>query len=187
MTQWNDEAAKRLKRTFLVEENEMKGFTLIELLVVVLIIGILSSVALPQYQKAIIKSRFVGYMNWVDSAVKAQELFYLANGKYASRFEDLDITVHAGLVFLRGNETEEAWGNKKSGPGELLFVLGSQYAYVWMRTRYGDMEYVRYYGSQAKRLCYAPMDAAPLNGICQSLGGTLFQPVPPVWNIYRLP
>ena len=57
-----------------------KGFTLIELLVVVLIIGILSSVALPQYNRAVERARATEAVVQMDALTQAIDRFVLANG-----------------------------------------------------------------------------------------------------------
>jgi len=71
------------------------GFTLIELLVVVLIIGILAAVALPQYQKAVTKSRLANLKMIVEKVMDAAEVYYLANNTFPTTFEELDIDIPA--------------------------------------------------------------------------------------------
>ena len=70
-----------------------QAFTLVELLVVVLIIGILAAVALPQYNKAVEKSRAAQAISLVKTIYEALHVYYIENGQCAGSLEELGATV----------------------------------------------------------------------------------------------
>ncbi|HNW43078.1 MAG TPA: prepilin-type N-terminal cleavage/methylation domain-containing protein [Elusimicrobiales bacterium] len=71
------------------------GFTLVELLVVVLIIGVLASVAIPQYFKVVERSRISAPNSIFGGIASAQESYQARMGGYTATFPDLDQTFTA--------------------------------------------------------------------------------------------
>ena len=73
-----------------------KGFTLIEILVVVLIIGILASIALPQYRRAVTKAKVASVLPLLRAWSQALMVYKLENDSYCPdgvcpNAKDLDV------------------------------------------------------------------------------------------------
>ena len=88
-----------------------RGFTLIEVLVVVLIIGILTSVALPNYQVAVLKARYTELMNVVAPLADAEMVYYATFNKFTDQLDELDVSLPGG-VKLSADGKNASW--KKS-------------------------------------------------------------------------
>lgn len=65
------------------------GFTLIELMIVMAIVGILSAIAIPNYQWALIRAREAVLRENLYGIRSAIDQFYADQGKYPDKLEDL--------------------------------------------------------------------------------------------------
>ena len=121
------------------ENSRTPGFTLIELLVVILIIGILAAVALPQYQKAVEKSRITQALVLLKTLRQAAQAYHMANGDFPTSFDELSVDIpwtgnEKGIVMgssIKDTRSNAAWSlqlyNEIDGKVFYITRLGGKY------------------------------------------------------------
>ena len=73
------------------------GFTLVELIAVIIILGILSSVGIPQYRRAMERARGAEAYAGMAHLQEAEKLYYVVNEKYLVGAPPLDAAVQGQL------------------------------------------------------------------------------------------
>ena len=80
-------------KKLIADHRESTGFTLIELVVVIIIIGILASIALPQYGKMVERTRLSEAISMLGTIHRAEMRYALEHDEYTTNFTNLDINV----------------------------------------------------------------------------------------------
>lgn len=151
-----------------------RGFTLIELLVVVLIIGILAAIAVPQYQKAVMKTNLHKGIPLVESLYQSQQAYFLAQDRFASNVDDLDLSIPKGCTKRQVSSTSTdskydcPWGVVGISSGSnIQYIEESQkllYAHYYKNATSGSLTF-----KAGQRYCFGVKRKG--QQICESLGG----------------
>jgi prepilin-type N-terminal cleavage/methylation domain-containing protein len=81
------------------------GFTLIEVLIVVIILGILATIAVPQFTSMVARARLAEAWGALGQVKTAQEIHRIEQGRYANNTTVLQINTTVGLFTLAFNGT----------------------------------------------------------------------------------
>lgn len=160
-------------------QQHKSGFTLIEVLVVVLIIGILTSVALPQYQKAVWKSRAAQIIPVVKALGEAEQVYFDTYNTYTTNMDELDVSID---LPNRYDEHKNYW--------TIHLQEANQFKHVYAEIdRWGSHHfYIRYNLTDGIMECFPEFNSSAGAKICQSLSQEQSYPcsIRPKFQCYRI-
>ncbi|HHX8311937.1 MULTISPECIES: pilin [Vibrio] len=111
------------------KQKKQQGFTLIELMIVVAVIGVLASIAIPQYQKYVAKSEVASALATLTGLKTNVEAYAVENGAFPANGTEEELgapkTIPSGDIDFAATNTSGATGTitfkfKSSGVSNLV-------------------------------------------------------------------